>query len=284
VIEKALGMTVIGILAAGLVACAAEGASAAAADVSALPAQAGALVSQTVVGELTEAEADGLSFMREEEKLARDVYLVLYEQWDLPVFQNIANSEQTHMDAVLTLLERYGLDDPAAGDTGVFTAPALQALYDELVATGSRSLADALRVGAAIEEIDILDLEERVAQTERADIRQVYENLTNGSGNHLRAFVSTLERQTGETYEPQYLDQDAYEAIASASAARGNGAGASRSAGRGQGSRGSGSRGQGSNGQGTNGQGGSAQGAGVQESSLQTSRGQGSRGNGGGRQ
>ena len=152
--------------------------------------------------------------MREEEKLARDVYLTLYEQWELPIFQNIAGSEQTHMDSVGKLIDRYGLDDPAAdNDNGEFTDPMLQSLYDDLVAAGSQSLADALRVGAAIEEIDILDLEERIAQTSVRDIQRVYDNLLKGSRNHLRSFVATLEQQAGENYEPQYLDQEAYDGI-----------------------------------------------------------------------
>ncbi len=164
-------------------------------------------------GLLTAAEADGLRYMREEEKLAHDVYLVLYSQWQLPIFQNIANSEQTHTDAVKTMLDRYGLNDPATADVGVFTNKALQGLYDQLVAQGSLSLADALKVGAAIEEIDILDLEQRIAQTDNPDIVLVYENLVKGSRNHLRAFVSTLASRTGETYQPQYLSQDAYQTI-----------------------------------------------------------------------
>ena len=68
-------------------------------------------------GSLTQAEIDALWFMREEEKLARDVYLVLAEKWDLGLFWNIAESEQQHMDAVLKLLKKYGLEDPA-GDPG----------------------------------------------------------------------------------------------------------------------------------------------------------------------
>jgi hypothetical protein len=171
---------------------------------------------------LSDAEVEGLLYMREEEKLARDVYLVLYEKWGMPVFQNIANSEQTHTDAVKTLIDRYGLQDPAAGqDVGIFTNPELQELYDLLVETGSQSLADALRVGVAIEEIDILDLEDWIAQTNQADIVLVYENLLKGSRNHLRSFVSTLERQTGEIYQPQYLDQAAYDAIVSSPTERG---------------------------------------------------------------
>ncbi len=186
-------------------------------------------VAQYPVGTLTEEEIDGLLYMREEEKLARDVYLTLYQQWDLQIFQNIARSEQTHTDAVKTLLGRYGLDDPAAGnDIGVFTNPDLQALYDQLVDLGSQSLADALRVGAAIEEIDILDLEERIAQTDKEDIQLVYENLMMGSRNHLRAFTSTLETQTGETYQPQYLSQEVYEAIVSQPVERGGRGGPNR--------------------------------------------------------
>ncbi len=159
-------------------------------------------------------EAAGLLYMREEEKLARDVYLTLAERWSLPVFSNIQRAEQQHMDAVLVLLEQYGLDDPAAGNpVGVFTDPDLQALYEELVAQGSRSLADALKVGAAIEEIDILDLEARIGETDNPDIRRVYTYLKSGSENHLRAFAATLARQIGETYTPQYLDQATYDAI-----------------------------------------------------------------------
>lgn len=173
-------------------------------------------------------EAAALQFMREEEKLAHDVYVTLYGAWGLPVFDNIAASEQQHTDAVAALLDRYGILDPAAGHAiGEFTDPALQALYNQLVAQGSQSVADALKVGAAIEEIDILDLQERLAETDNAAIEQVYNNLLAGSENHLRAFVSTLKTQTGETYAPQYLSQAAYDAILAASGSQGGGNGGS---------------------------------------------------------
>jgi hypothetical protein len=173
-------------------------------------------------GELSAEEVAGLLYMREEEKLAHDVYLTLYEKWGLPIFRNIASSEQTHTEAVKSLLDRYGLEDPAEGNgVGVFTDPALQTLYDQLVNTGDASLAAALRVGATIEEIDILDLEARLTQTDNRDITLVYDNLTSGSRNHLRSFVSTLERQAGEDYQPQYLDQASYDAIVSTGIERG---------------------------------------------------------------
>ena len=191
-------------------------------------------LSQISVGELSEAEREGLRYMREEEKLAQDVYLTLYEQWGLPVFQNIAKSEATHTEAVKTLLDRYGVEDPATNqEIGHFTNPTLQALYDQLVADGSQSLADALRVGAAIEEIDILDLEEQITNTDQADIQLVYDNLMKGSRNHLRAFTSTLAKQTGETYSPQYLDPASYEAIVTNATERGGNGGQGQGQGRG---------------------------------------------------
>lgn len=175
---------------------------------------------------LSAAEIEGLVFMREEEKLAHDVYLALYAKWGLPIFQNIAQSEQSHIDAVKTLLDRHGIADPASAQAGVFTNATLQQLYDQLVAQGSQSLAGALRVGAAIEEIDIVDLQKRIAQTSPADIKLVYENLMRGSRNHLRSFVTQLKSQMGETYVPQHLTQAEYDAILKSSIeSGGNGVG-----------------------------------------------------------
>ena len=167
--------------------------------------------------DLSETEKEHILFMREEEKLARDVYRTFFDLWGQPLFENIARSEQAHMDAIETLIEQYGLRDPVTGqDVGEFVDEDLQALYDDLVREGSDSLADALRVGALIEEIDILDLQASIDQTDALEVEHVYENLMRGSRNHLRALVSTLERHAGEVYEPQELSPDAYDAILAA--------------------------------------------------------------------
>ena len=89
------------------------------------------LISAEVGSDLSQAEIDGLMFMREEEKLARDVYLALYEYWNISIFNNIANSESTHMEAVLTLLKKYDLTDPASNKRGEFVNSDLQNLYDQ---------------------------------------------------------------------------------------------------------------------------------------------------------
>jgi len=183
------------------------------------------------LGDLSDEEIEGLLFMLEEEKLARDVYQTLYDLWDHATFQNIARAEQTHMDAVKTLLDRYDVEAPASDAVGVFANGELQGLYDSLVAQGSESLVSALRVGALIEEIDILDLESYIAGTEAADLIRVYENLLRGSRNHLRAFSAALERQTGEAYEPQRMGEDAYQsAVQGAAGFGGRGQRGARSA------------------------------------------------------
>jgi hypothetical protein len=223
-VRNKIGMVVAGVLLLGLASCGpAETAGGGDVDVTFVDDEGNTSIDDnaleealegTVAGELTTDEVTGIAYMREEEKLARDVYLALYDLWGLPIFQNIAASEQTHMDAVFTLIERYGLEDPAADrDGGEFVDGTLQALYDELVELGSRSLADGLKAGAAIEEIDILDLEERLSKTDQSDIQLVYNNLMKGSRNHLRAFVSTLARYQEEPYEPAYLPQQEYDGI-----------------------------------------------------------------------
>ena len=138
--------------------------------------------------DLSAEEAAALLFMREEEKLARDVYNQMYALWGQPVFQNIAASEQAHMDEIKLLLDRYGLSDPALGP-GQFTDPSLQALYNQLIAQGSISVTEALNVGGLVEQTDIADLQARLAQADNADIQLVYTNLMNASYNHLAAFT-----------------------------------------------------------------------------------------------
>lgn len=185
--------------------------------------------------DLSAEEQAGLLYMYEEEKLARDVYNALNATWNLTTFQNIAASEQMHMDSVKSLLDRYGLTAPAL-PAGSFADASLQNLYATLTAQGSQSVAEALKVGAAIEEIDILDLQTRLSQTDNADIQMVYNNLMNGSKNHLQAFSFAFQAQTGETYIPQYMTPEQYAEAQTYAPGNGN----SGSGGNGQGGHGHG--------------------------------------------
>jgi hypothetical protein len=168
--------------------------------------------------DLSQDEIDALLWMREEEKLARDVYLALHAIHQHPVFWRIASSEQRHMDALAVLLDKYGLDDPVVNDQGEFTNPDLGQLYLDLVTAGESSLEDALYAGATIEDLDIFDLKRTLQLVDNQDITIVFKNLMRGSMNHLRAFVRLLEPAE---YEAQYLSPEELEEILYAPRVRG---------------------------------------------------------------
>jgi hypothetical protein len=166
----------------------------------------------TSITDLSAYETAALSYMREEEKLARDVYLVMFEYWGADIFTKIAGSEQQHMDTMKTKLDKYGLPDPALPYNGLFTDAYLQGKYDELVEIGANSLTDGLRVGATIEEIDMVDIQHAIDVTNHIDVVVAYQNLLEGSKSHLRAYVNTLAKQ-GDIYVPQYINQELFDAI-----------------------------------------------------------------------
>ncbi len=164
---------------------------------------------------LSPAEAEAILFMREEEKLARDMYAALETKWALRPMTNIKSSEQTHMTALLFLIDRYALIDPVGSNVaGQFTDTSLQNLYNALLKSGSVSVNDALTVGAVIEEVDIVDLQHRTAVTDNKDVLYVYAELMRGSRNHLRAFTKNLHSR-GVMYVPRYLPQQEYDLIIS---------------------------------------------------------------------
>jgi len=140
---------------------------------------------------LTDEEIAGLMHMREEEKVARDVYLKFYEIYGNVIFENIAASEQKHMEAVLALIDGYLLIDPVAGlGVGVFTEK-FQEIYNSLIARGT-TLAEAFKVGVDIEKLDIEDLTKYLSSTEVPNLIKVYNKLLSASEKHLETFTSLL--------------------------------------------------------------------------------------------
>lgn len=178
------------------------------------------LVRGNATSVLNKEETSGLVQMREEEKLAHDVYITLGEKWGVRIFSNIAGSEQTHTDAVKILLDRYGITDPVTDTTvGIFRSTVMQGLYRDLVAQGEKSERDAIIVGATVEDLDIRDLSTLKNMTKNEDILRVYNNLQKGSRNHLRGFLRNLP--AGSQYVPQYITQTEFDAIMSGSQERG---------------------------------------------------------------
>jgi len=175
---------------------------------------------QIQVQTLSDEAVDMLQFMREEEKLARDVYQALYAQTASPVFNNISKSEQKHMDSTKLFLDAYGIADSATNETGeindpsVFNNTELQTLYDQLIAQGSESLLAAYKVGALIEEVDIVDLQDAIEHTDIVELKAMYTQLLNGSYNHLRAFSRQIvQANESGIYTAQLMDQSDVDTI-----------------------------------------------------------------------
>ncbi len=172
-------------------------------------------------GNLPPVEREDPIHMIQEEKLAHDVYITLYEKWKLPIFQNIARSESTHMAAIEALLQKYNITNPVANmGVGQFANPNFTKLYNELVSEGSKNVTSALKVGALIEDLDIYDLQKCINQTDKPDIKLVYSNLMKGSRNHMRAFVSML-KSYNSSYTPKYISIQEFNQIISTQTERG---------------------------------------------------------------
>ena len=197
----------------------------------------GTLSTGITAGENPQVDEE-LQFLREEEKLARDVYLSLAELYDVPIFSNIASAEQRHMELLGSILEQAGIADPVQNDAvGVFVNAELAALYVDLVQQGKVSLVDALIVGATIEDLDIKDITQMMQNSNDEALSTTWEVLKCGSDNHLRAFIGMLDRE-GASYTPQFISPDEFNAIINSERVRcgqAMGAGQGKGQGNGQG-------------------------------------------------
>ncbi|OQB29117.1 MAG: hypothetical protein BWY08_02239 [Bacteroidetes bacterium ADurb.Bin174] len=171
----------------------------------------GLTANQIVPGNVTETDIEHLLYMLEEEKLAHDVYIYFNEKYNRRVFQNISKSETVHQKAVMYLINLFDVEAPEAKPFGEFHHPELQALYTKLI-TEAETLEDALKVGALIEEVDIMDLKKGFSETQNENIKRVFSNLLRASGFHLKAFVRNLNVR-GIDYQPQILSQEEFNAI-----------------------------------------------------------------------
>jgi len=147
------------------------------------------------VTELTQDQKDELLFIYQEEKVARDAYITLGNYYpNQTVYQNIQRSEQEHMDSAQALCEKYGVDisNVDEAEIGVFVLPALQELYDTLIAQGYQSELSGLMVGEYIELTDIDDLH-HAQEGMPTDVIKVFENLKEGSYNHLDAYRNAID-------------------------------------------------------------------------------------------
>ncbi len=166
-----------------------------------------------VIVPVNDQEKSDLIFLREEEKLAHDVYIYAFRKYNNSTFSNIANSEQSHTNSVLNLLTQRNISDPAANlKEGEFLNQDLQAIYNSLVATVDSSENHALIVGATIEDLDLNDIHHFYANTTNSENLLVYDRLTCGSRNHMRSFTKQLT-SLGINYQPQFISLSEFNSI-----------------------------------------------------------------------
>ena len=170
-------------------------------------------ITQTSTSEISTELKNTLSYMGNEERLAYDIYLRLYQEYPITQFYNIAmNSETKHIQEVQKLVNTYvdsydeftntDLNELAYKDTsvsnmesGVYDIQKIQELYDNLIALGLQSELDALKVGCMVEVVDINDLLEYIELAEKENATEVvssFELLRDGSYKHYWAFDSAL--------------------------------------------------------------------------------------------
>lgn len=169
---------------------------------------------------LVDTELASLLKMKDEEKLARDVYTVLSLKWGGQIFSRIATAESNHLNALIILLTNYGSTEVSIGDVGVFANADMEKLYNDLVTKASISLEEAYNTGALIEEMDIKDLTESLTTTSNENVILVFDNLLKGSRNHLRAFNLQLTT-LGLTYTPVFISQTEYTQIVTSAMEKG---------------------------------------------------------------
>jgi len=167
------------------------------------------VLSQLPEYNLTAGAKETLSHMWNEEKLAHDLYLKLYDLYPNKVFYTIATrSEARHEASVQNLIKKYDLnitssdfngsyneEELAKYGVGEFILPEIQKLYNDLYDSGKTSEVDALKVGCMVEVTDVNDINEYLEDNSTTpDMKIVFEHLRNGSYHHYWAFDRQLKK------------------------------------------------------------------------------------------
>jgi hypothetical protein len=189
---------------------------------------------------LSQATKDTLSYMGNEERLAHDVYLELYNyhvtagNGEIKQLTNIATrSETTHIQTVQSLINKYDLNTSSFSNIdmtelgykntsvddmtmGIYDIQKIQDLHDALIIKGEQSVQDALEVGCMVEVTDIDDLLtdiQTAKDSNASDVVTAFEFLRDGSYSHYWAFDKGLKNMgvtdgccsLGEKYcHPEY--------------------------------------------------------------------------------
>ena len=135
---------------------------------------------QTVVTALSEQEAAGLAEAIQEEYTAMNTYqAVINALGDVQPFVRIARSEQQHVNALIRVAQRFGVDVPENAD--------------EVAEIEWSTLTEACQMGVTFEQLDADLYDELLPNTTNPVLIRVYTNLQRASlNNHLPAFEACI--------------------------------------------------------------------------------------------
>lgn len=146
-------------------------------------------------GTLSVSQRAELASMAQNEKLAHDLYAQLYQAYHLRLFSNLGAAEAGHLQALRTLMARYGVTDPTAGQAaGHFSTPAVQAAYERLLAQARTSQQTALTVARNLERDAIARCTAALNGVTAPDARQVMQHLKAAETRHLAAVSDWITR------------------------------------------------------------------------------------------
>jgi len=160
-------------------------------------------------------EAWQVTWMYDQEKLARDLANKFLSRWGDPEFLTTAAAEQRHMDELLAVMNLYGLDPLIQTDTdGEFGDERHSDAFSSLMSRGWQSQRDAYIAAAYLEEWDIQEFTASIADSGETRLTEVYSWLLAGAREQLRFLVSRVLGH-GSSYEAQILSQSEVDAICS---------------------------------------------------------------------
>ncbi len=152
---------------------------------------------------ITEELLETIEHVANEEKLAHDLYVTLYD-YHLndsnislsPLYDIATYSEVEHVQTAEDIAAKYGVEIDSDLEIGVFGLHEIQELYEELYANGVGSPIDAYKTGCMVEVTDVYDLNADIVVAEDSnaeDIVIAYSSLRDGSYNHYWAFDTGLK-------------------------------------------------------------------------------------------
>jgi len=153
--------------------------------------------------QIESSPADDLPNLLAQVDLTKDVNTTFYEVWQVPIFEELANTESR----VITILTgtmkvmKLPVETTFLHQIGTYNHRGLQKLNDRLVLAGSNAKAEALVASAELEEHQILFLENALENTEDLDVILLYDRIRSISKDNLRDIVAELQKE-GITYRP----------------------------------------------------------------------------------